>query len=620
MWHAGWMAGLAALLVAGCGGGGSGGADHTPTIRTALPALSQDSFPAGARLDLRSSNYFPAAAGDTWVYDQRAPAAPTGSMLTRTVVAAAGGDVTITETANGSSDSSNYRRTGDGIVVLRPLEGAVPAAVSQFIGDLLDYAEPFYPVGSTVRQVRQGSWGVDLDGDGIPESYRLELTQVLIGFETVTVGAPVSQIQGLAVAAGLASAPTVASTATNTLSDVAHFRNVVTLTLQPSSLQSVVQTITSTEDAWWAPGIGLVRADRETTSSNGVGSAPLQRLLLTGGKVGGATLFAGASSGALRKIALVHNALVFDASRNRYYASVPGSVVGNGNRIAVVDGATGVLSYPGAAVGSEPWALAISADASALYVGLNGSGDVLKLRLPDLAEQWRVRLPNLAFYGQLFAERIAVSPVDADVLAVSTFRAGVSPRHGGVALVRNGVLQPTMTQDHTGSNLIAFDANGQFVYGFNNETTEFGLRRLAVLADGLRQEQVVTAQGANFASRSLAWSANGLVLDRAVYRAPDLALLGTANVAGGNCQPHSVPGRLLCSHVPAYSNQGGSLAVVDATSFVILATVAYQEGAGSDVLSDLVPGAPGQVALRMNATYFNSPADAVWLFNSAGLQ
>ena len=42
-----------------------------------------------------------------------------------------------------------------------------------------------------------------------------------------------------------------------------------------------------------------------------------------------------------------------------------------------------------------------------------------------------------------------------------------------MVLIRSGVLQPRMTQDHTGSNLIAFDANGQFVYGLNNETTEF---------------------------------------------------------------------------------------------------------------------------------------------------
>ena len=46
----------------------------------------------------------------------------------------------------------------------------------------------------------------------------------------------------------------------------------------------------------------------------------------------------------------------------------------------------------------------------------------------------------------------------------------------------------------------------------------------------------------------------------------------------------------------------------------------------SAALSELVPGAPGapgapgQVALRMNATGFNSPADARWLFSSPSLQ
>lgn len=36
----------------------------------------------------------------------------------------------------------------------------------------------------------------------------------------------------------------------------------------------------------------------------------------------------------------------------------------------------------------------MAADGSALYVGLNGSGDVVKLSLPGMAEQWRTRLPN----------------------------------------------------------------------------------------------------------------------------------------------------------------------------------------------------------------------------------
>lgn len=106
--------------------------------------------------------------------------------------------------------------------------------------------------------------------------------------------------------------------------------------------------------------------------------------------------------------------------------------MGNGNRIAIIDAATGTLSYSGATVGSEPGALALSSNDDVLYVGLNGTGDVVKLRLPDMAELWRARLPASSFFGQLFAERIAVSPLDADVVAVSMYRATASPRRATV--------------------------------------------------------------------------------------------------------------------------------------------------------------------------------------------
>ncbi len=60
--------------------------------------------------------------------------------------------------------------------------------------------------------------------------------------------------------------------------------------------------------------------------------------MLVDGTVGGQTIFAPPTpqiDGTLVKIPLVHQALVFDPTRNRHYASIPGSVPSNGNRIAM---------------------------------------------------------------------------------------------------------------------------------------------------------------------------------------------------------------------------------------------------------------------------------------------
>lgn len=587
-----WVAALIALAMCACGGGG-GDDGASPTSRAPLPSLSQDINPTGMRLDYRARNYFPAAVGDTWTYAELRNGTVTGPTATRAVAPGVGGDVVISETSFGSTDSTTYRRTADGLVEVLPLAGSVPDLVSQFVGNLLEYPEPFYAVGQTRTILRQGNWGADLDGDGINDSYRLEITQKLLGFETVTL-------------------PNATS------AEAAHFRNVTSLTLQPSVLKNQPLTRTVTEDAWWAPGIGLVRADRTAADSSSSTPQPTYSIVLTGGQVAGVSLLTPPIDGTLFKVALTHNALVFDRQRGRYYASVPGSVAVNGNRIAIVEPATGAVSYS-AAVGSEPFALALSPDGFALYVGLNGSGDVVKLRLPDMVEQWRARLPNVTFFGQLFAETMSVSPLDPDAVAVSMFYANLSPRHGGVVLVRAGVVQPAMTQTHTGSNLIAFDGSGQYVYGFNNETSEFGLRRIAVTPTGLVQEQVVTAALANSTARSLHWSANGLVLDRAVYRAPDLALLGQIDVVAGGCTPLPVPNRLVCSDSPLFGTDQ-VLAVVDATTFTIQSRPIVQRGINSDSLTQIVSGPVGQVALRMNATYYNSSANALWLFTSPTLQ
>lgn len=587
----GWqvIAGLAlcASLVA-CGGGGG---SSPPAFREPPPTLSQDTVPTGARLDLRSSNYFPMGAGDFWTYDVSQNGAVTPNGLQRNVSAGpdATGLVTLTESSAGLSGSAQYRKNDQGVWLVDPFGFLAPDGVRSLVGDLLEIAEPFYPAGAVLETIRQGTWDADLDGDGHPEGFRLEFRRQLVGFETITVPRGTAQ--------------------------TVHWRTVTVLTLYPSLPTASDVSTTGTEDSWWAPGIGLVRSERRI---DGDGAQPPVTLTITGGSVAAQPLFPPPVDGTVTALPLVHNDLVFDAGRQRYYASVPGSVAGVGNSIASIDPATGAVGYS-AAIGSEPSALGLAADGSVLYVGLNGSGEVVRLALPQMQETGRVRLPNVTFFGQLFAENISVSPVDATVFAVSMWRASVSPRHGGAALVRDMVLQPVMTQDHTGSNLIAFDADGQVVYGFNNETTEFGLRRNLVQADGLVQGLLVSAAAGSFSTRVLESSSRGVMLDRTLYRGADLTQLGQIS-AGGGCRLLARGDRYAClqSTFPVSGEQ--RLVVADATTFVTLSTPMFAASTPQAYPMLLVPGPDGQVALRLGNTSWNSSASALWLFNAPALQ
>lgn len=592
-WKNGWVAASALLLLAACGGGGGGAPAPAPSPagpRDPLPVVTQDLNPAGARLDLRNRNYFAGAPGDRWTFSQVGQDS-TVVTVTRSVAGAASGpDLIVTESTADQTDENRYRRTAEGLLAVMPLSGQVPDAMNQRVGDLLEYPEPFYPVGSTRRMIRQGPMGEDIDGDGVLDSFRLEVTQQLVGFESVSL------FNGSVVP------------------EAAHFHNVWTLTLQGSDRRNEPDTAVFIEDAWWAPRIGLVQARRASAEASAVTTAPIYTLTLTAGNVAGRDVFG--PDGTLLVVPLTHNAVVHDPVRQRYYATLPADGTNQGNRVATIDPRNGDITYGPQALGADPFAMVINADASALYVGLKGDGQVVKLRLPDFAELWRVTLPAPPAGGQWLPERLAVSPTGDDVVAVSMRRTGSQVRHAGVALIRDGVLQPRMTAPGLGANLLAFGTDGTTLFGHEAESPDGSLRRLAVLADGVEEVQA-QALASPLEISSIDVGPVGVVLDGGVYRTADLSLVGRPEVSGGGCRVAG-PTRLLCAHRPAdaYMPGDAAVAIVDAGSLAVLDTPIYYRGFDRLVLSEIVPGPSGQVALRMNARFHDASSDLLLLFTS----
>jgi hypothetical protein len=177
--------------------------------------------------------------------------------------------------------------------------------------------------------------------------------------------------------------------------------------------------------------------------------------------------------------------LVYDAVTQRIYAAVrtnPGSVV----PINPLDGALGTPIV----VGRNPVKLALSADGQFLYVGfeaaVGGVSEVQRINLTTTqAVDLTIPLGNSQFNGPQFAEDIHVLPGSSTSIAVSLRNFGFSPRHEGVAIYDGAIRRTTMTPGHTGSNVIEFSASAGTLYGYNNGTTEFGFRRMAVAASGV---------------------------------------------------------------------------------------------------------------------------------------
>lgn len=550
-----------AALISACGGGGDGGSSGG-SGGPLLPTLSQDVVPSGPRIDVSARNYLPLHAGDTWVYAKTLAGNLAGGVVTRSIATAPdqNGRLTISESDGGQAEVSANRITAAGLETLDPIGASgiwpgVYAALPAFT----DVPTPFYPAGGIRKVIRQGDMLADVDGDAKNDFFRIEITQAFVGFEPLTV-------LGRSI-------------------EVAHFRTTLAFTVAGTSTGTSA-TGTAIEDSWLADGLGLVRAERSATYSDGSVLVKPYSLDLVSATVNGQT---STTSGRAVNIAVYHRGLVFVASRGVFLATVSPSDPVNANRIATIQASNGAVTYS-APIGSGPGAMSVSADGNVLYVGLEGSGEVLKLALPSMQELARVRLPVDPFFGQLLPEDISVSPTSADVFAVSMTRTNSSPRHAGVALVRGMVVQPQRTQQHTGSNRIAFDIDGGWLYGYNNESTEFGLRRIEVLSDGLIERLVVTANARYATELNVS---NGLaVLGDSVFSADaSLALRGTIASAAG-CTKLPGVGKIACQSTLNYNQ----LVIVDSVTFSQLASTSYSTNASNSEWR-LVPGAAGQVAV-----------------------
>ncbi len=248
-----------------------------------------------------------------------------------------------------------------------------------------------------------------------------------------------------------------------------------------------------------------------------------------------AVLLLGATSASadIRQLALTANDLVYDPVTHEIYASTPSSVGAGGNSIVSLDPVSGKIDAP-VFIGSEPGELALSGDGQSLYVALNGAAGVRRFDTASRMAGPQFALGADSFFGPYYVEDMAVMPGNPEVVAISRMNLGVSPRHAGVAIYDHGVARGKMTQRHTGSNVIQFSDSPDRLYGYNNETTEFGFRRLTVDASGVTEEDVTDQLISGFGvdiryDGGLIFSTSGREIDPEARK-----LLGTFNGLGAH--------------------------------------------------------------------------------------
>ncbi len=286
--------------------------------------------------------------------------------------------------------------------------------------------------------------------------------------------------------------------------------------------------------------VASARTASITVNTPGGGTSPAAQLTV---RVPGA-----ATITSLRVLDLAAADVAWDPTRNRLYASI--TTGEHANTVVRVNPETGAVEAS-LGVGSSPGKLAVSSDGSTLWVGLNGANQVRRVALGSFT------------LGAAF-----------DTGSEPTELHAVPGQPGSVAVVRGGPI--TLYDDGVardaegGSNTIAFGETPAVMYGYNNYSSEFGLRTFRVDAAGVRETKVQVNLLGGYYTRILfsagrVYGSNGVVVD------PGRGVRAGQFSAGINPSSFAVDTRL--GRAFFMDSGSGRLSVFDVNTFQSLGSV-----------------------------------------------
>ncbi|HEY6804938.1 MAG TPA: Calx-beta domain-containing protein [Pyrinomonadaceae bacterium] len=209
----------------------------------------------------------------------------------------------------------------------------------------------------------------------------------------------------------------------------------------------------------------------------------------------------------VRKVDLPANDLVVDPNTQTIYASVPSTVVNNGNKLVPINPTTGALGT-GVFVGSEPNKLAITDNGQVIYVALNGSGSVRRFDVPSQTAGQQIPLGTIS-NSPLLARAIAVQPGSTGTIAIQRSMSDLS--NGGVAIFDNTVQRSAVANTFSTLSLAFNTSDPSKLYGLDVQS----LFRFAVAAGGvsnIAQSGVKTNGVAKFSGGKL-YSSDGKIFN-----------------------------------------------------------------------------------------------------------
>jgi len=230
----------------------------------------------------------------------------------------------------------------------------------------------------------------------------------------------------------------------------------------------------------------------------------------------------------ITQITLTTKDITYDTLRNRIYASVPGNAGANANTVVSINPLTTQIESS-LTSGSNPGGMGLSGDGHYLYVCLEDAATIGRLDLQSQTQAPEFPLGMGAFGRPNHAQEIEVLPGQPESVGVVLEDSGFN--HQGIAIFDNGTQRPNKSGQVPQNDVMEFGGNAVTLFGMNTITTEFGIRKFAVDANGI---SVVSSQpnlGGNEADikfdNGRLYVSNGKVIDPQT-----MSLLGTFRLPG----------------------------------------------------------------------------------------
>lgn len=209
--------------------------------------------------------------------------------------------------------------------------------------------------------------------------------------------------------------------------------------------------------------------------------------------------------------------MAVDPVRGLIYATVANSItLPHANELVAIDPVTHAIVWS-VVVGNGPHPIALAADGSRAYVGLDGIGQVRVVDLERRRSCFSFTLGSVNRSGARYAYSMGVLPGHPETLVTSNKFQGTSG-YGGLMVLDNGA--PRRDNVILEAFLIVV-ASDDLIYGYNNQSTQYGLHEVTIDGNGAHvswvQEDLISGfVGELHYAGGLIYSQSGQVLDPSV--------------------------------------------------------------------------------------------------------